>query len=73
MVASKMVAFGLSHFTDFEHVKIINSPFADFEQKYLVVIFLTLNKSKLLIVALNNNYRFMNFLVITFILYKEEK
>ena len=32
MVASKMIAFGLSHFTDFEHVKIVNSHFADFEQ-----------------------------------------
>ena len=40
MVASKMVAFDLNHYTDFEQAKIVN------------VILMTLNKSKLLIVIL---------------------
>ena len=32
MAASKMVAFDLSHFVDFEHVKVFSSYFTDFEQ-----------------------------------------
>ena len=32
MAASQMVAFDLSHFADFEQVKIFNSHFTDFEQ-----------------------------------------
>ena len=31
-----MVAFGLSHFTDFEQVKIVNCYFTDFEQVKIV-------------------------------------
>ena len=57
----KHVKIFSSHFVDFEHVKIFSSHFVDFEQvKKLVVILQTLN----------NNYRFMNFLII---LYKEKK
>ena len=32
MVAYNMAAFDLSHFIDFEHVKIFSSYFTDFEQ-----------------------------------------
>ena len=32
MAASQMVAFDLSHFADFEQVKIFNNHFTDFEQ-----------------------------------------
>ena len=60
MVATKMVAFDLSHFTDFEQVKIVNCYFADFEQVKTFSSHFT---------ALNNNYRFINFLVITFLYY----
>ena len=65
-----MVAFDLSHFPDFEQVKIFSSHFPDFEQlknfgshfpnfeqvKFLVVILLTLN----------NNYSFINFWLLLF-------
>ena len=36
MVASKMTAFDLSHFADFEQVKNFNGQFADFEQVKIV-------------------------------------
>ena len=36
MTASKMAAFDLSHFVDFEQVKIFSSHFADFEQVKIV-------------------------------------
>ena len=43
----EMAASDPSHFSAFEHVKIFSSHFADFEYvKFLVVILLTLNKSK---------------------------
>ena len=45
MTASKIVASDLSHFADFEQLKMFNSHFAHFEQvKILMVILLTLNK-----------------------------
>ena len=77
MAASNMVAFDLSHYTDFEQVKIVNGHFTDFEQgKISMVILLTLNMSKFLVVILlnlNNNYKFINFLVIFFLYYIKKK
>ena len=77
MVASKMAAFDLSHFTDFEQVKIVNGHFTCFEQVKIVNgHFATLNMSKFLVViflTLSNSYRFMNFLVITFLYYIKKK
>ena len=55
-----MAASDPSYFADFEHAKIFSSHFADCEQvKKLVVILKTLN----------NNYRFINFLIIVLYLF----
>ena len=59
-----MAASDPSHFADFEYVKIFSGHFADFDQvKKLVVILQTLN----------NNYRFINFLIIYFLYYIKKK
>ena len=78
MVASKMAAFDLSHFTDFEQVKIVNDHFTDFEHVkiangYYTVFEQVKNFSSHFLLTLSNNYKFMIFLVITFLYYIKKK
>ena len=51
-----MIAFDLSYFADLEQVKISSGHFADFEQVKIVNGHFT---------TLNNNNRFINYLIIT--------
>ena len=75
-----MAASDPSYFAEFEHVKIFSSHFADFEQfknfSSNFADFEQVKKLAVILQTLNNNYRFMNFLIIVsylfFILYKEK-
>ena len=77
MVAYNMAAFDLSHFVNFEHVKIFSSHFADFEQvKNFNSYFSDFEQVKIFsshFATLNNNNRFIDFLVITQEAFKFEK
>ena len=77
MVASNMPALDLSHFVNFEQVKILVVILLTLNSsKISMVILLTLDRSKLLmfiLLTLNNNNRFISFFgYYLFILYKEK-